>query len=594
MTVTIYLPFDILAAIFEKVDNVRDIWHLRTANRAFCAAATPIAFRKLSVITTKRSAQNLGRLFDVPDIADHVRQVTFHDTDPDRRGMAIKYGAFFPEGLRWQLVKSDLTSAVRKLASSFSRVHQLPRLETINLTFYPRYGNRRHTNQSDRSTLTLQSSILGALSSSFSVRVPNLTTLSLHNLRISDLSPLESPAFQTVLTTLRHLKLSPIRDPPGQFAVDDSWIHSWGALCSRMLTPMQHSLTELTLHNDADVDALSGVSFAALRFPRLCALSLKRLVFEPSEGAQNFILRHAATLVRLELLMCKLPTHPIISFIPYAPLFLSLRVDTWERIWDCFAAKLTALLSLRVDESRGEWGEEFRYGLQDISIPANRDPCAFARRDTADAAALRRLHMIVAARSEEPITVAPEKPHKPAVNLATLGRLTHPLCFFCAMRAPTRHVENPSVYLQAIFTRDPVVFAATICVGALSYPGALPLTPTSHPGPPFWLPLAVGCFCNLSDSPRNLTPATTEKFGAEKKLRRMAMIWGRRADGVGPSSAIGKSGRIMEAEESIAMCKSWTGGAVWEQRKRKPLGSDDDKGIAMSIITITALPGPNE
>ncbi|KAH8986873.1 hypothetical protein EDB92DRAFT_1878003 [Lactarius akahatsu] len=393
---TIYLPFEILAAIFEKVDNVRDIWHLRTANRAFCAAATPIAFRNLSVITTKRSAQNLGRLFDVPDIADHVRQVTFHDTDPDRRGIAI-----FPEGLRWQLVKSDITSAVRKLASSFSRVHQLPRLETINLTFYPRYGNRRHTNQQDRSSLTLQSSILRALSSSFNVRVPNLTTLSLHNLRILDLSPLESPPFQTVLTTLRHFELSPICDPPGQFAVDDSWAHFWGTLCSRMLAPMQHSLTELTLHNDADVNALSGVSFAALCFPSLCVLSLKMLVFEPSEGAQNFILRHATTLVRLELLKCKLPTDPIIFFIPYPSLFLSLRVDTWECIWDCFAAKLTALLSLRVDESHDEWGSEFRYGLQDISILANRDPYAFARREMADAAALRRLHMTVAARSDE-------------------------------------------------------------------------------------------------------------------------------------------------------------------------------------------------
>ncbi|KAH8997868.1 hypothetical protein EDB86DRAFT_2913747 [Lactarius hatsudake] len=170
----------------------------------------------------------------------------------------------------WRVVKSDITSAVRKLARSFSRVHQFPRLETINLTFYPRYGNRRHTNEQDRSSLTLQSSVLGALSSSFSVRVPNLTALSLHNLRISDLSPLASPPFQTVLTTLRHFQLFPLCDPPNQFAVDDCWAHFWGTLCSRMLTPMQHSLTELTLHNDADVDALwcTEPHTAACRHPR--------------------------------------------------------------------------------------------------------------------------------------------------------------------------------------------------------------------------------------------------------------------------------------------------------------------------------------
>ncbi|KAH9173969.1 hypothetical protein EDB89DRAFT_646074 [Lactarius sanguifluus] len=385
--VTIHLPFDILTAIFEEIDDVRDLWHIRTASRTFCAAATPFAFRVLSVVATKGSAQNIGRLFDVPDIADHVREVTFCDTDIDRRGRTINY------------VRN---STVHELANSFSRVHQLPRLETINLTFYPRYTNRL-----PRDSLAFQSSILSALVSSFSVCAPNLKSLSLHNLRTPDLSPLESPSFQTVLTTLRRFQLSPLYDTLHPLIVDDSWSHFWSTLRPRMLTPMQHCLTELTLHSNVQVGALVGLSFDGLHFPRLCALSLGRIIFDTSVGAQDFILRHAPTITRLGLLMCRLPISPGASS-PIPPMALAGNEsgsgpDSWECIWDCFAAKLTALVSLRVDERHDGYSPDFRYDFHRYHLWSliNWDTDAFTPRDATDAAALRRFHVTVSARSEE-------------------------------------------------------------------------------------------------------------------------------------------------------------------------------------------------
>ncbi|KAH9007449.1 hypothetical protein EDB85DRAFT_239055 [Lactarius pseudohatsudake] len=385
---TIYLPFEIVTAIFEEIDDVRDIWHIRTVSRTLSAAATPFAFRILSVISTKGSAQNLGRLFDVPDIAAHVREVTFHDTDTDRKGRALK------------------SSAVHELASSFSRFHQLPRLETINLTFYPGYGNRL-----DGGSLALQSSVLGALASSFSVRVPKLMSLSLHNLRIWDLSPLESPSFQTVLTTLRRFQLSVLffDGTPDSDTDFERWCN-FCTLCPRMiLAPMQHSLTELTFHSDANVGALSGLSFAGLHFPRLCALSLRMVIFEPSVGAKQFILRHATTLARLELLVCKLPVDPNIFLSPsptaHARDESGSEPDSWERIWDRFAAELTALVALNVDERRSDrWGRtnsEFRYVRPDLERMTYRETYTFTHRNAADAAALRCFHLTVATRSEE-------------------------------------------------------------------------------------------------------------------------------------------------------------------------------------------------
>ncbi|KAH9173970.1 hypothetical protein EDB89DRAFT_646658 [Lactarius sanguifluus] len=362
----------------------------------FCAVATPIAFRILSVFTNKGSAQNLRRLFDIPYIADHVREVTFSDIDVYERGTTKHH---------------DITSIIQELASSFSRIHQLPRLKTINLTFYQRYANQRYgKNRPDGSSHALQLAVLSALASSFRVRAPDLTLLSLYNLRTSDLSPLESPSFQTVLTTLRRLRLSPLFDPPDPFTVDDRWSHLWGTLHPRMLTPMQHPLTVLTLDSNAHVGALAGLSFDGLQFPHLCSLSLASLVFEPSVGAQNFILRHAATLARLQLIMCKLPVIPVTFFTPspsssttFARDEPSSGPDTWERVWDCFAAKLTALISLHVNESPEEWSSDFRYGIHGIRnlSDGGGDTDVFAPRNVADAAALQRFHKSVHARSEE-------------------------------------------------------------------------------------------------------------------------------------------------------------------------------------------------
>ena len=85
----------------------------------------------------------------------------------------------------------------------------------------------------------------------------------------------------------------------------DRWLHFWGTLFHRLvLTPTQHTLTELTLGCDEALSASSRPSFAALHFPYLCALSLRNIMFDPS--VESFILRHASALVHLELTTCML------------------------------------------------------------------------------------------------------------------------------------------------------------------------------------------------------------------------------------------------------------------------------------------------
>jgi len=165
-------------------------------------------------------------------------------------------------------------------------------------------------------------------------------------------------------------------------------------------------LTHLTLHTEIFVGASSGLSFHALHFPHLCTLSLRKLVFEPSVGVEHFILRHAATLSRLELIMCGLPIDPDTEMLIYSSRSRSTTLTRdksgleplhWERIWDNFAADLTALIALHVNESETRTcilPVRHRYVAP---VPEYR-MFAVESRDAPDAEALRRFYMTIAAR----------------------------------------------------------------------------------------------------------------------------------------------------------------------------------------------------
>ena len=160
---------------------------------------------------------------------------------------------------------------------------------------------------------------------------------------------------------------------------------------------MQHALAELTLHSDFYVGTSSGLSLASLHFPHLHTLSLRNLVFEPSIGVEPFILRHATSLAKLELLSCKLPTYTGAPWIPSPP----LSDPCWASIWDRFATELIALVSLHVDDPECSYvtlcSDLFTYSDHDFMLSISERES----RDATDVVALERFHAVVAARSEE-------------------------------------------------------------------------------------------------------------------------------------------------------------------------------------------------
>jgi hypothetical protein len=300
------------------------------------------------------------------------------------------------------------TDDIDKLASSFYRIHQLPRLETIGLRFNAVYNNEIISDSEGH--LFLQASILGALVDSFSVRAPSkLTSLSLLNLRASDPHPLETFPLQAILPTLRCLQLSAVFDSaPDPHSFHGRWRHFWSTLSRPLrMIPVQTQvdLTELTLHSDACVGTSDGLSLRELHFPRLSVLSLRNIVFNPIRDDEVFALRHAATLMRLELLTCKVLVGsnraPAPAPSKYTNLAGEVALDLrahWDRIWDRFTAELTALVSLYVDERHHD--REYRYVYRRIG-GSYKVTDVVGSRNAADLAALQRFRMAVAARSTE-------------------------------------------------------------------------------------------------------------------------------------------------------------------------------------------------
>lgn len=302
------------------------------------------------------------------------------------------------------------SEAINELARTFFRIPQLPQLETINLKFNPVDDNQTNSDGEDR--LSLQSSILGILHASFSVRGPSkLKSLSLLNIRASNPSPLEILQLQNIFPSLQCLQLSAVSDKaPNSDTFRNRWRYFWRTLRSCMV-PIQTQiiLTELTLHSDRFVGSVDSLSLRELHFPHLAVLSLRNIVFNPVRDDEFFILRHATTLFRLKLLTCKV----LISIDRYpAPaqsIYINLAGDVemslrrhWDRIWDRFTADLTAVVTLNVDE--GHKGREVRYVHPGINYRIGGSYSmiyAVESRNAADLAALQRFRMAVAARSTE-------------------------------------------------------------------------------------------------------------------------------------------------------------------------------------------------
>ncbi|TFY79906.1 hypothetical protein EWM64_g4098, partial [Hericium alpestre] len=183
----------------------------------------------------------------------------------------------------------------------------------------------------------------------------SLRSLTLVNIAVADESVYERPEFMALLRGLSQLQITVVsnekldpkinRDYP-----DDPWSIFWEDIMFQRILPSLNgssALTHLVLHSGEHIGIKPTFSFKALRFPCLSSLSLMRITFDEKIGTEDFIIRHKATLSRLELCRCLLLVH----FDEDKPARL------WSQIWDRFAKELTGLKEFMLST---EWDQNAR------------------------------------------------------------------------------------------------------------------------------------------------------------------------------------------------------------------------------------------
>lgn len=310
------LPCELLDAIVDKIPHRSDLSRIRTLNKTFCAVATRRVFRHVTVKSTLASALEFGEMLQHDTVAQVIETIAFEEVYQ-----------FEPQIETEREAVLNLEVVLESLASSFARVHDLPRLKTLKLSFLttPRHPTRE--------ILRLQWIILSAISSRSPL--PSLTSLTIKNMTAMYNLVYDCPSFGSLFSSLASLSIEVAfghceRRPHCRVPFVKFWEQ---AIQHRMLSSLSPSLTSLTLHSDIDVGVVPRLDFSQANFLVLECLSLKRILFNDDTHVEDFIVRHKGTLRKMWLTKCRIAIEDLEQGAP----------RQWSHIWTRFARELRAL-----------------------------------------------------------------------------------------------------------------------------------------------------------------------------------------------------------------------------------------------------------
>ncbi|TFY71213.1 hypothetical protein EVG20_g1794 [Dentipellis fragilis] len=332
---TAALPVEMLKAIVDDVP-AEDLLPVRAAAKTLNTLATPHAFRVLRAKTTLESVQKLAEALGTPDVAKHVKEIVIRDVGA-KAGVDLfapgKDTADEPEEETQEEPEEDQEELREALTSAIALFHTLPSLETVNVTFPPKFEE-----QDEADSRQLQSTILESLAA----HPLKLKSLSLANLATGPSELYAKPEFEALLKPLTELRISTISDQ-GQMGWYDEepCIDFWQMVQTRLLT-LPENLTSLALHSDIEIGWAPEFRFVELNYPKLASLSLKNVVFNEEIGIEDFIVRHKDTLTRLDLQRC--------------PVVLPDEGEErhWSEIYQRLGTELTNLKHIDIQNENGD------------------------------------------------------------------------------------------------------------------------------------------------------------------------------------------------------------------------------------------------
>ena len=227
---------------------------------------------------------------------------------------------------------SDVEVVLASLASSFARIHELPNLKSLTLSFPCLTGNL-----TSMEPLRLQWTILSVLSSRSPL--PSVTSVNITGMTALYHPVYDLPSFRSLFGSLTSLSIgAAISHDLAEPQFRDPFIKFWEETFQhRMLGSVSHSLTSLKLSSSSFVGVVPRLDFSQVNFPALELLSLKRILFNMDTHIEDFIVRHKGTLRTLWLMDCKIAILGSFEEPEGAP-------HRWSHIWARFAKELGALV----------------------------------------------------------------------------------------------------------------------------------------------------------------------------------------------------------------------------------------------------------
>ncbi|KAI9447550.1 hypothetical protein H4582DRAFT_8890 [Lactarius indigo] len=378
------LPHELLDEIIEYVaTSPQDILTLRRVNIALYGLVTPLAFREIAVHTTDESARGFLELLVTTYIATHVRVVRIVE-DP----YLPDFEREMDEDEGWKRVGSRLRSVCFML-------HLTPYLESLVIEFYPdedayykdpfTYGccpTRYHL---------LQWDVLEGLAYN-PHPLPALQSLQIDNLFAHPNDLYAAAPFQRIIASLRDLRFL-VKDTDYWIDMDRSPAEDfWSDVIRRCVLRPAVNLVSLSMGCDIAFGSLIRLDLSSVTFPHLTSLSLSNFVWgdirlDPQAvvpEAEDFIVRHAKTLKKLELQRCMM-------CVPYDR---STPVRSWAAVWNRFTQELTELVDLVVEYNRRR-----RYAYFQPECGFSSDRVYLLRGTEEDTPALEELFTIVKGRT---------------------------------------------------------------------------------------------------------------------------------------------------------------------------------------------------
>ncbi|KAJ6551318.1 hypothetical protein B0H19DRAFT_1263981 [Mycena capillaripes] len=288
------LPLELLQVITTEVEHDPSIFSLRLVSKIFNSVASPLAFRVVVVNDSVKSGEAISFLQGCDEsLTSLVRELVFRG---DREG-----------GTGWRDETSG-ESGRNALKSAFSWLSNFPNLQSLRFDFHNCYQEDYFDDIPEDPThfALLQTDIFAALAAN---PLPPLVSLTLNNMLVVPYDIYTEENFLGIFAPLQQLNISFLTDSDQEGGYyHEPFVNFWETHVASIVRSAR-ALTALTISSDMTIGVSPSLSFLYTSFPHLTSLALYHFALDPATPHTDvvaFVLRHKATLARLELHGCSI------------------------------------------------------------------------------------------------------------------------------------------------------------------------------------------------------------------------------------------------------------------------------------------------